>query len=93
MDAVEAEDLRAGERQQHRRMGGALSSSASTAHMTGGLRIDAPDSSGRSRYDCTMAMSIRLGGEGTRALATVTWSGTITWEMPLGTVTVHSCGT
>jgi hypothetical protein len=61
--------------------------------MTGGLRFDAAaGTSGRARYDCTMMISMQIGSDGTPAQPTITSSGTITWEQPLGTVAVHSCG-
>ena len=63
-----------------------------TTHMTGGLRFDAPGASGRSRYDCTMTISMQVGSDGMLTQPTITSSGTITWEQPLGTVSVHSCG-
>jgi hypothetical protein len=75
-----------------RTTGGALSSMTGTMRMTGGLRFDAPGSSGRVRYDCTMVMSMQIGSDGIPMQPTITSSGTITWEQPPGTVTVHSCG-
>jgi hypothetical protein len=71
---------------------GALSSVSGTTRMTGGLRFDAGSSSGRARYDCTMRISMQIGSDGTPMPPTFTSSGTYTWEQPLGTVTVHSCG-
>jgi hypothetical protein len=72
--------------------GGAVSSVTARTRMTGGVRFDAAGTSGRARYDCTMLLSMPVGSDGTPAPPTSTSSGTITWEQPLGTVTVHSCG-
>lgn len=71
---------------------GAVSGMTATTRMTGGVRFDAAGTSGRARYDCTMLLSMRIGSDGTPGQPTITSSGTITWEQPLGTVTVHSCG-
>jgi len=72
--------------------GGAPTSVSATTRMTGGLRFDTAGTPGRARYDCTMMISMQIGSDGTPAQQTFTGSGTITWEQPLGTVTVHSCG-
>ena len=72
--------------------GGTPSSVTSTTRMTGGLRFDAAGTSGRARYDCTMTMSMQISGNGPLTQPTMTSSGTITWEQPLGTVTVRPCG-
>lgn len=72
---------------------GATPSSVSmTTHMTGGLRFDGPGASGRSRYDCTMTMAFQIGSDGKATQPTMTSTGTITWEQPLGTVFVRPCG-
>ena len=71
--------------------GGMPSSVTSTTRMTGGLRFEAAGTLGRARYDCTMTMSMQIVN-GTPAQPTMTSSGTITWEQPLGTVTVRPCG-
>lgn len=72
--------------------GGTPSSVTATTRMTGGLRFDAAGTSGRARYDCTMMMSMQIGSNGTPVQPTITSSGTITWEQPLGTVAVRPCG-
>jgi hypothetical protein len=68
------------------------SSMTATIRTTGGLRFDAGATQGRSQYDCTQVMSIQLTGGTAPAQVSVTSSGTITWEQPLGTVTVRPCG-
>ena len=68
------------------------SSMTSTTRMTGGLRFDAAGVAGGARYDCTTTMSMQIGSNGTPAQPTVTSTGTITWEQPLGTVMVQPCG-
>ena len=75
-----------------RTAGGAVSRMTATTRMTGGVRFDAAGTSGRARYDCTMLLSMPIGSDGRPAQPTITSSGTITWEQPLGTVSVHSCG-
>ena len=75
-----------------RTAGGALSSMTATTRMTGGVRFDAANGSGRARYDCTMTISMTIGSDGTPGPPAITSSGTMTWEQPLGTVTVRSCG-
>ena len=72
--------------------GSAPSTVTATTRMTGGLRFDAAGTPGRARYDCTLMISMQIGSDGTPVQQTFTSSGTITWEQPLGTVTVHSCG-
>lgn len=64
-----------------------------TSHMSGGVRFDAPGSTGRARYDCTMTLSVQVASDGTPSQQTFAYSGTMTWEQPLGTVTVRACGT
>jgi hypothetical protein len=68
------------------------SSMISTTRMTGGLRFDAAGVAGRARYDCTTTMSMQIDSNGTPARPTVTSTGTITWEQPLGTVAAMPCG-
>jgi hypothetical protein len=70
---------------------GVASSMTSTIRMTGGVRFNADATQGRARYDCTQVMSLQLVN-GTPSQPSITSSGTITWEQPLGTVTVHPCG-
>jgi len=65
---------------------------SATTHMTGGVRFDTPSGAGRAKYDCTMSISMQIGSDGTTSQPSVTSSGTITWEQPLGTVSVHACG-
>ena len=72
--------------------GNVPSSMTSTTRMTGGLRFDAAGVAGRARYDCTMTTSMQIGSNGPLAPPTLTSSGTITWEQPLGTVRVQPCG-
>lgn len=71
--------------------GNTLSSMTALTRMTGGLRFDTAGTAGRARYDCTMTMSMQFS-DGTPMQPTVTATGTITWEQPLGTVSVRSCG-
>jgi hypothetical protein len=72
--------------------GADASTLTSTIRMTGGLRFDAGGVAGRARYDCTVTTSMALNGNGTPTPQTVTSSGTLTWEQPLGTVIVRPCG-
>jgi hypothetical protein len=67
------------------------SSMTAVTRMTGGLRFDSAGTAGRARYDCTMTMTMTFS-DGTPALPTIASTGTITWEQPLGTVSVRSCG-
>lgn len=67
------------------------STMTAVTRMTGGLRFDAAGTAGRARYDCTMSMSMQFS-DGTPMRPTITATGTITWEQPLGTVSVRSCG-
>ena len=71
---------------------GTPTSVTSTSRMTGGLRFDGPGGPGRARYDCTMTISMTIGSNGAFQQPTVTASGTITWEQPLGNVAVQPCG-
>lgn len=70
---------------------GVLSSVTGTIRITGGLRVDDGGTQGRARYDCTQVMSVQIVN-GTPSQPSITSSGTITWEQPLGTVTVRPCG-
>jgi hypothetical protein len=70
---------------------GAMSSMTSTMRMTGGLRFNTGATQGRARYDCTSLMSMQIVN-GTPSQPSITASGTITWEQPLGTVSVRPCG-
>ena len=72
--------------------GGPPSSVTSTSRMTGGLRFDAAGTPGRARYDCTVTISMTIGSNGAFQQPAITSSGTITWEQPLGTVSVRPCG-
>jgi hypothetical protein len=65
-----------------------------TMSMTGGLRFDAGGTQGRARYDCTHVISMQIPPVGAPAPTppSMTSSGTITWEQPIGTVTVRPCG-
>lgn len=67
------------------------SSMTAVTRMTGGLRFDSAGTAGRARYDCTMSMSMQFS-DGTPMQPTIAATGTITWEQPLGTVSVRSCG-
>jgi len=62
-----------------------------TLRTTGGLRFDAGGTQGRARYDCTLVSSAPVVN-GTPSQPSISSSGTITWEQPLGTVTVRPCG-
>src|SRR5262245_53010791 len=62
-----------------------------TLHMTGGVRFDAGGTQGHARYDCTEVMSLQLVN-GAPSQPSISSSGTITWEQPLGSVTVRPCG-
>jgi hypothetical protein len=70
---------------------GLATSMTGTMRMTGGLRFDVGATQGRARYDCTLVTSMQLG-TGTPSQPSVSSSGTITWEQPLGSVTVGPCG-
>ena len=69
------------------------SSMTVTMRMTGGLRFEAGATQGRAQYDCTHVMSVQfVNGTPSQPSTSITSSGTITWEQPLGTVTVRPCG-
>jgi hypothetical protein len=68
------------------------SSLTATIRMTGGLRFDAGGVQGRAQYNCTQTMSMRITNDGTHPPPSISSTGTMTWEQPLGTVTVRSCG-
>jgi hypothetical protein len=71
---------------------GVPSTMTATMRTSGGLRFDAAGTPGRARYDCTQVMSLELGDNGTPPKVSIASSGAITWEQPLGTVTVRPCG-
>jgi hypothetical protein len=71
---------------------GTLSSMTATMRRTGGLRFDGGGTQGRARYDCTDVMTLQFLN-GNPSQTTITSTGTISWEQPLGTVTVRPCGT
>jgi hypothetical protein len=71
--------------------GSSVSNMKAVTRMTGGLRFDSAGIPGRARYDCTMTVSMDFSN-GAPVQPTTTAIGTITWEQPLGTVTVRSCG-
>jgi hypothetical protein len=58
---------------------------------TGGLRIDSAGVKGRVGIDCTMTVTFRMVNGTTQSSAT--WSGTTTFEQPIGsTPVVRPCG-
>jgi hypothetical protein len=71
---------------------GAPTSMTATIRMTGGLRFDAGGTPGRAQFNCTQVMSAQIASNGTLSQLSMTSSGTMTWEQPLGTVTVRPCG-
>jgi hypothetical protein len=71
-------------------MGSALGNSMSTTRITGGLRFDSAATPGRVSYDCTQVVTLQRDN-GTLQ-PTVSSSGTVTIEHPLGTTTVRPCG-
>ena len=71
---------------------GLTSSMTVTMRMTGGLRFEAGATQGRAQYDCTHVMSFQIGNGAPTHQPSITSSGTMTWEQPLGTVTVRPCG-
>jgi hypothetical protein len=70
---------------------GRMTSMTATIRQAGGVRFDAGATQGRARYDCTQVMSMQIVN-GTPSVLSMTSAGTITWEQPLGTVTVRPCG-
>ena len=72
--------------------GGGPSSMTATTRMTGGLRFDAGGVQGRAQYNCTQTMSMQIANDGSLPQPSITSTGTISWEQPLGTVTVRPCG-
>lgn len=61
-----------------------------TTKTTGGLLIESASSTLRVRFDCGSTMVTTLGSLG---LPQIRWSGTITWESPLGAPPrTTSCG-
>jgi hypothetical protein len=71
---------------------GGQPSMTATLRTSGGLRFDAGGTPGRAQYDCTQVLSMQFGGNGTPTQPSVTSTGTITWEQPLGTIRVLPCG-
>jgi hypothetical protein len=70
---------------------GAGGDSISTLRTTGGLRIDSGGVQGRVQFNCTMTVSVQSVNGSTQS--SVTWSGTTTFEQPLGsTPVVRPCG-
>ena len=66
--------------------------SISTLQTSGGIRIDNAGVLGRVRIDCTMIVTVRLVN-GSSPQVSLTSSGTITFEQPLGsTPVVRPCG-
>jgi hypothetical protein len=65
-----------------------------TATTTGGVRFDANGQQGRMVDNCTTTMTIQGPiTPGVTPPMTVSYSGTITWEQPLGSTPVtHACG-
>ncbi len=57
--------------------------STMTTTITGAIRVDSNGAESRVRYDCVSTWVVQLE---TPASPTVTSSGTITWEAPVGTV-------
>jgi hypothetical protein len=65
--------------------------SISTLRSTGGLRFDMNGVQGRIQFNCTMTVNIGVANGVTQSSAT--WSGTTTFEQPLGTTPVtRPCG-
>ena len=72
---------------------GATGTSTSTMRATGGLRFDADGVQGRVKFNCTMIVTIPPPDGASRPLPSMTWSGTTTWEQPIGsTSVVRPCG-
>ena len=73
-------------------IGGPTSESTSTHRTSGGMRIDIGGVRGRAQFDCTMTANVRMLN-GAPPQVSVTSSGTITLEQPLGsTPVVRPCG-
>jgi hypothetical protein len=53
---------------------------------TGGLSITSNGVESLMRVDCASVMVIELGQPGSMPLPQITWTGTMTWESPAGTV-------
>jgi len=65
--------------------------SISTLRTTGGLRFDNSGVQGRVQFNCTMTVNVRSVNGQTQSSAT--WTGTTTFEQPLGsTPVVRPCG-
>ena len=72
-------------------IGNPTGESSSTHRTTGGMRIDSGGVRGRAQFDCTMTANVRFVN-GTPQVS-LTSSGTITLEQPLGsTPVVRPCG-
>ena len=70
--------------------GGATTTASSSQHITGGLRFTSNGEQGRAQYDCAIAMTMQMSSGAPQV--SMTASGTITWEQPLGSTPVtHSC--
>ena len=65
-------------------VGGTVSSASATLRTTGGLRFETNGTQGRAQFDCTSAITIQYGSIGLPQVS-VTSTGTIAWEQPLGT--------
>jgi hypothetical protein len=73
-------------------VGGTLGSANARMQTTGGLRFETNGTHGRAQYDCTMAIAIQFVPAGPPQIS-VTSTGTIAWEQPLGTpIRSVACG-
>ena len=72
-------------------IGGPTGESSSTLRTTGGMRIDSGGVQGRVQFNCTMTVSVNTATRPPQV--SMTSSGTITFEQPLGsTPVVRPCG-
>jgi hypothetical protein len=72
--------------------GGTDSDSISTMKTTGGLRISSDSGQGRVQFNCTTTVSIKTAN-GTAPQVSMSSSGTITFEQPIGSTPVaRPCG-
>lgn len=70
--------------------GGATTTASSSEHITGGLRFTSNGEQGRAQYDCSIAMTMQMSSGAPQV--SMTASGTIMWEQPLGSAPVtYSC--
>jgi len=70
---------------------GTSGSAMTTTTMTGGLRFDSNGVQGRVQFNCTSVITVALTS--TPSPASIAWSGTMTWEQPLGSTPVaKACG-